>query len=388
MKILLYDLVATQPNTSGDYHGGGKYGKIVFLELLNFNNNVEWQICGLYDSTKKLDDDLKKEINQRRITLFDLNNQNIKDIILNNKIDRFYSALPQKMRQVSDCPCEFYGTIHGLRSLETRMTYDALNYTNSLVLKSKYLLKIFLDKYLFQKEKKIIKSLIDKINYINTVSYHTKFGMISYYPQLDTQRIKVFYSPSTVANITKDILIDKEFGYNDYFLMVSGNRWIKNNLKAALALDELFTERPDLKKTVIITGVKDKSVYLNKIKNKDKFVLLSYVKESELSFLYKNAYAFIYMSLNEGFGYPPLEAMCHGIPVVASPLTSITEICGDAVLYANPYSLKEIKNRILQIYTESVYKTYSERGFNKYIMIKEKQDKDLKLMVDYLLSKN
>jgi glycosyltransferase involved in cell wall biosynthesis len=58
--------------------------------------------------------------------------------------------------------------------------------------------------------------------------------------------------------------------------------------------------------------------------------------DSELANAYRNAAAFIYPSLYEGFGIPPLEAMSASCPVIASDRSSIPEICGDAAAYFNP----------------------------------------------------
>lgn len=62
---------------------------------------------------------------------------------------------------------------------------------------------------------------------------------------------------------------------------------------------------------------------MSKIKNKSHFVLLEYVDNNVLESLYKGAYALIYPTLNEGFGYPPLEAMKYGTPVLSSPFLQL-----------------------------------------------------------------
>jgi glycosyltransferase involved in cell wall biosynthesis len=91
----------------------------------------------------------------------------------------------------------------------------------------------------------------------------------------------------------------------------------------------------------------------------------------------------IYPSLNEGFGYPPLEAMHYGIPVIASPFTSIPEICGEAALYANPFSIEEIMARILQMTEPEVHQHYKQQGLKQYSIIKDKQEKDLDALINF-----
>jgi glycosyltransferase involved in cell wall biosynthesis len=69
---------------------------------------------------------------------------------------------------------------------------------------------------------------------------------------------------------------------------------------------------------------------------------LGYQTNEQLANLYANAFAFIYPSLYEGFGIPPLEAMASGTPVLCSYTSSLPEVIGDAALTFNPYNDNEI----------------------------------------------
>jgi len=70
--------------------------------------------------------------------------------------------------------------------------------------------------------------------------------------------------------------------------------------------------------------------------------LLGYVSESDLVALYRNAIAFVFPSRYEGFGIPALEAMRNHCPVIASNRASLPEVCGDAALYFDPDSVRQI----------------------------------------------
>ena len=67
-----------------------------------------------------------------------------------------------------------------------------------------------------------------------------------------------------------------------------------------------------------------------------------YVSDEHLAALYSGAIAFAYVSLYEGFGLPPLEAMTCGTPVITSNTTSIPEVVGDAAILVNSYDTEEI----------------------------------------------
>ena len=96
--------------------------------------------------------------------------------------------------------------------------------------------------------------------------------------------------------------------------------------------------------------------------------------------------ALVYPSLNEGFGYPPLEAMHEGCPVIASAIASIPEVCGDAVMYFNPFLISEIKMRILQMEDSSVRTNYVQKAIDRQIIVEKKQKADLDALCEYLLS--
>ena len=196
------------------------------------------------------------------------------------------------------------------------------------------------------------------------------------------KKVPVFYSPST--NIDKEITTQK---YSEkYVLLVSAFVPFKNGLRAVMALDRLFSTGNLKDVKVKVTGLSSPKKYRYKIKNNDKFDFLGFVSDEELEQLYHDAYCLVYPSLNEGFGYPPVEAMHYGVPVLASPFTSITEVCADAAIYFNPFSIEEIMGRILFVMDEDVRKVYSEKALNQYKKIHLKQEEDLNKLVDYIFS--
>jgi glycosyltransferase involved in cell wall biosynthesis len=81
-------------------------------------------------------------------------------------------------------------------------------------------------------------------------------------------------------------------------------------------------------------------------------VYLGYLSNLELAYLYNLASAFIYASLYEGFGIPPLEAMACGTPVIVSRSSSLPEVCGDAAYYVDPLSVDNISDGIFKVFAD------------------------------------
>lgn len=76
---------------------------------------------------------------------------------------------------------------------------------------------------------------------------------------------------------------------------------------------------------------------------------LGYVSDAELRALYEGAMCFVFPSLYEGFGIPPLEAMQCGCPVLAARAASIPEVCGDAALYFDPQDAASLAQLLLKV---------------------------------------
>ncbi|MGB9680494.1 MAG: glycosyltransferase family 4 protein, partial [Thermoanaerobacteraceae bacterium] len=98
------------------------------------------------------------------------------------------------------------------------------------------------------------------------------------------------------------------------------------------------------------------------LKLENKVIFTDYIDNVEMLYLYNNADIFVYPSIYEGFGIPPLEAMACGSPVVVSNVTSLPEVVGDAALLVDPFNVDDIANKI--------YKVISDRNLNN--ILKEK----------------
>ncbi|OGT14392.1 MAG: hypothetical protein A3F73_10560 [Gallionellales bacterium RIFCSPLOWO2_12_FULL_59_22] len=133
-------------------------------------------------------------------------------------------------------------------------------------------------------------------------------------------------------------------GIKPYVLAVGSLSPHKNYMRLAQAFDLLRNEDVD----IVIAGGANSMVFSNSVSlsGRDNVRFLGYVNDSELRALYERAHCFVYPSLYEGFGLPPLEAMACGCPTIVSDAASLKEVCGTATLYCNPESHEDIAGKI------------------------------------------
>ncbi|MCD7924375.1 glycosyltransferase [Bacteroides sp.] len=377
---LLFNLEVTQPRHGAKRHGGGKYGEVIFKRIVE--RNLPMAAC--YDSRKWLNPVVKELAGKYGVMLYDIAKQNVKDIVRENGFTRIFLPLEDYSGLASIEGCEAYGTIHGLRALELKYDsymkrYASLSFYSRMV----FLVKRFCPKLGYKHARDWFLSALHNDNFrFVMVSHHSANTMHAYFPRETAGRdIPVFYSPSTST--------DRELTqkYSDkYYLMVSGNRWEKNVLRGIEAFDRLFSAGYLGDAKVRITGVKSADMYRYKIENPKRFEFCGYVDDDELDQLYHDAYAFVYPSANEGFGYPPLEAMHYGVPALVSAHTSISEVCEGGALFFNPFSIEEIMARILSIDDEICHSHYSLLAKAQYIKVTERQKRDLDAVINFIFN--
>jgi glycosyltransferase involved in cell wall biosynthesis len=111
------------------------------------------------------------------------------------------------------------------------------------------------------------------------------------------------------------------------------------NLKLIIIGDDL-SGNPDLRRTVVRSGVQNDVRFLG------------FVPIEVLRIFYDEAKVFVFPSLYEGFGLPPLEAMAHGTPVVTSNVSSLPEVVGGAAVLVNPENVFEIMRALHRVLTD------------------------------------
>ena len=134
----------------------------------------------------------------------------------------------------------------------------------------------------------------------------------------------------------------------NYLLTVGSFDPRKNFRRLLEAWNRIEDRHPDIK-LVIVGGNSANFADHGTTQQAQKVQFLGYCPDQDLPALYSGAMAFLYPSIFEGFGLPPLEAMACGTAVVTSGISSLPEVVGDAALLVDPYDVESIVNGIEKI---------------------------------------
>jgi glycosyltransferase involved in cell wall biosynthesis len=220
-------------------------------------------------------------------------------------------------------------------------------------------------------------------------SEYTKTSLVRRFPFIEPAQLLALYSPSTILaelpaqrRRLPQVVADCP---REFVLLVSGDRWVKNSFRALQALERLYAScELSTRWPVVITG-KCPRWFPSRWRRLFRFV--GRVSSAELAGMYATAGLFIYPSLNEGFGYPPIEAMSYGTPVLASGIGATTEIAADGAAYFCPLDAHDIDTRIgTFLHNAALREDLSRKASERYRLVKERQERDLGALCDLLLS--
>lgn len=195
---------------------------------------------------------------------------------------------------------------------------------------------------------------------IITVSDYTKDLLIDLY-KIHKQRIFVIRN-----GISEHFLNCKLNSQKQNYILYIGKLSPTKNIKGLIKAFEILVNIYNLDLKLKLTGYIEKLYFEidNKIKNKVEFI--GFPCDNDLLDLYRNALLFVFPSLSEGFGLPPLEAMACGCPVVVSNVASLPEVCGDAAYYVDPYNVESIADGIYKVLTnETLRQGMIQKGIER-----------------------
>jgi glycosyltransferase involved in cell wall biosynthesis len=130
------------------------------------------------------------------------------------------------------------------------------------------------------------------------------------------------------------------------YILFTGTLEPRKNLTRLIQSFSLFKKEGGKEKLVIVgeKGWSYESIFeaVEKLNLEKEVIFAGYLPQEDLASAYQGASLFLFPSLYEGFGLPPLEAMASGVPVVASRTSSLPEVLGEAAILVDPYNIEEI----------------------------------------------
>jgi glycosyltransferase involved in cell wall biosynthesis len=191
---------------------------------------------------------------------------------------------------------------------------------------------------------------------IITISDFSRKDILELIPGLDPSRITVTWLSCDAVFKREGISLqpgDMRFGPRPFIFTLGAEDPRKNTLRLVKAYLSLL-QKHSINEDLVISGYANwqESEAFQLVKSAgatERVKFLDFISIDELAARYRNAALFVYPSLYEGFGIPLLEAFSSGCPVIASNVTSIPEVGGEAALYVDPRSQEDIEQAIYRL---------------------------------------
>ena len=167
-----------------------------------------------------------------------------------------------------------------------------------------------------------------------TVSNFSKQELIRLFGAPEKNIVVTYLGIEHVQSTTPDPTVLKRYGLTPKaYVFAVGSANPNKNVQILGKVSEALT---DLGMQFVVAGGRNDRAFSNEGLLPKGVTRLGYVNERELRALYENAGCFVFPSLYEGFGLPPLEAICLGTPVVVSNCSSMPEVFAGCALFADP----------------------------------------------------
>jgi glycosyltransferase involved in cell wall biosynthesis len=205
----------------------------------------------------------------------------------------------------------------------------------------------------------ILPRLVKKAAKVIAISEATRKDIVELLG-CDAGKVSVIYNGYDKNEFYYNGLIEgrilERYGLSNYILAM-GPTYAHKNFETLLeAYGHLPVELKSKHPLVIGGGFKP---YLDKLKKiserpglKDFVHFLGYVPQDHMRALYNEALCLVFPSLHEGFGFPILEAMACGCPVISSSTSSMPEVGGDSIIYFNPEKFRELEKQLINLITD------------------------------------
>ncbi len=199
---------------------------------------------------------------------------------------------------------------------------------------------------------------------------------ISRFASLPKEKIVAIYPAANevfqpMRNENRLRTTERELGLPRHFILTVGTIEPRKNHLTLIQVYETLRRRYGFKHKLVIVGrkawgYKQLIGRINRSLYKDDILLTGFIPTSQLVAVYNLAQLFIYPSVYEGFGLPPLEAMSCGCPVVASNSSSLPEVVADAGILIDPYDVEAMAEAVTRLLEDgSLRETMITKGFDR-----------------------
>jgi glycosyltransferase involved in cell wall biosynthesis len=194
----------------------------------------------------------------------------------------------------------------------------------------------------------LVRALVHRAPLVATVSNFSRQEAIDVFGATPQQTRVTTEGWQHLNRIAADeaILDRHDLRAQPFVLAVSSQSPNKNFAAVVQAMAMLGSAAP----TCVVAGGANNRIFQGQMDSGAHLKQVGYVSDAELKALYQNASCFVFPSIYEGFGIPPLEAMSQGCPVIASTASAVREVCGDAALYFDPTQPRQLADRLLQFF--------------------------------------
>lgn len=211
---------------------------------------------------------------------------------------------------------------------------------------------------------------------IVTDSEFSKSEIIKYL-NIDSSKIKVLYCGVDLNTYHTDYKVEDitnvktKYKIDGEYILYLGTIEPRKNIERIIeAYNVLYLKDKNCPKLVLAGGngwlYDEIFAKAEELKNKGKIIFTGYVDEIDVPLLYCGASIFVFPSLYEGFGLPPLEAMACGTPVITSDAASLPEVVGNAAIKVNPLSSEAISDAMyLLCSNQALHDEYREKGLSQ-----------------------
>jgi glycosyltransferase involved in cell wall biosynthesis len=204
----------------------------------------------------------------------------------------------------------------------------------------------------------VMSSSARRARRVLTVSRASKQDIL-HFLKIPADKIEVIYNALderlAAAPSAEDVArVEQRFQLSSPFVLYAGNIKPHKNLGRLIEAFSLLRQRGAGETKLLIIG-DEVSKYQNLRRLVHRYQLHQYVRflgfvpDDTLAVLYRLASVFVFPSLYEGFGLPPLEAMAAGAPVITSNVSSLPEVVGDAALLINPLDASAIAGAMARV---------------------------------------